>query len=471
MSSVRPTSEAHFGTTVPVLVAGAGACGLTAALAARDAGAEVVVLERSVVPQGSTSMSSALIPGPGSRYQRAAGIVDTPQRMYDDLLVKTKGRTDPVVAKLCTETAAATIEWLADRFGLPFEMAPIWQAFGHSRARMHQLPGGTGEEFIEHLTAAAEREGIDVITEAHVTQLFADADGTVTGVRITRPDGGTEDIGCGALILATSGFGGNAEMVREHVPEIAEATYFGWEHNRGDAIRWGRALGAAVRNLDAYQGFPALADPHRISMNLEGLSSGGIQVNVHGERFYNECESPSTGALHVLRQPGGSVFNIYGQRQFEIACDRKRTRMADELGAIKHAATLDELAGMIGVPAQPLKDAVAEAQRLCATNGADLWGRRFEPDLVMAPPFHAIRVTGALYHTQGGLAIDHEARVVRENGQALPNLFAGGGAAVGISGPGGAGYLPGNGLLTATCLGRAAGSAAARLVARREAAE
>ena len=75
-----------------------------------------------------------------------------------------------------------------------------------------------------------------------------------------------------------------------------------------------------------------------------------------------------------------------------------------------------------------------------------------------------VRVTGALFHTQGGLVVDSGARVLREDGSPLPNLFAGGGAARGLSGPSRWGYLSGNGLLTATVLGRLAGQSAAALV-------
>jgi fumarate reductase flavoprotein subunit len=85
---------------------------------------------------------------------------------------------------------------------------------------------------------------------------------------------------------------------------------------------------------------------------------------------------------------------------------------------------------------------------------------------VLQAPYYAVKVTGALFHTQGGLVVNAEARVLREDGSALPNLFAGGGAARGISGPSCWGYMAGNGLLTATTFGRLAGEAAARLLAR-----
>ena len=88
--------------------------------------------------------------------------------------------------------------------------------------------------------------------------------------------------------------------------------------------------------------------------------------------------------------------------------------------------------------------------------GRDGFGRTFNgPPL--APPFHAVKVTGALFHTQGGLVIDGEGRVRGQDGTPFPNLLAGGGAACGVSGSGDGGYLSGNGLLGAVVLGRAAG--------------
>jgi len=103
---------------------------------------------------------------------------------------------------------------------------------------------------------------------------------------------------------------------------------------------------------------------------------------------------------------------------------------------------------------------VAAAKRLGTTDG---FGRDWAGVAQLEPPFHAVRVTGALFHTQGGLVVDAAARVLRPDGSALPNLFASGGAACGVSGPRAGGYLSGNGLLTAVVLGRLAGEGAARL--------
>ena len=96
-------------------------------------------------------------------------------------------------------------------------------------------------------------------------------------------------------------------------------------------------------------------------------------------------------------------------------------------------------------------------------SGQDRFGRRFAPDQKCSAPFRAVKVTGALFHTQGGLAIDASARVRRKAGGVFPNLFAAGGAAAGVSGSSAGGYLSGNGLLTATVLGRLAGGSAASM--------
>ena len=118
------------------------------------------------------------------------------------------------------------------------------------------------------------------------------------------------------------------------------------------------------------------------------------------------------------------------------------------------------------VPADVLGKEWNYVEALKARGEVDRYGRPFAPEQPLLPPFRAVKVTGALFHTQGGLAIDAIGRVKRNDGTIFPNLFAAGGAAAGVSGATAAGYLSGNGLLTATVLGRFAGEAAAALVLR-----
>jgi len=128
-------------------------------------------------------------------------------------------------------------------------------------------------------------------------------------------------------------------------------------------------------------------------------------------------------------------------------------------GAVREAANSGELARLLSLPESPLVESIAET----AQEGVDRFGRDLGAAPALQPPFYGVKVTGAIFHTQGGLRVDKQARVLRrQSDEPLPNLYAGGGAAVGVSGPEVSGYLSGNGLLTAIALGRLAGLAAAR---------
>ncbi|WP_425091821.1 FAD-dependent oxidoreductase [Tropicimonas sp. S265A] len=450
--AIAPTPAAGFPAHVETLIIGAGAGGIVAALAAREAGQEVLVLERDPVPAGSTALSAGLIPAAGTRAQAAAGIADTPDAFAADIMAKAHHQPDPQIVAALTQAAATTLDWLADRYALPFSVVDDFDYPGHSARRMHGLPTRAGRDLIDRLRATAEAEGIDVLCDAPVTTLFADGQ-RVTGVEITRPDGGTDRIGCARVILACNGFGGNPEKVAALTPAISEALYFGHDGNRGDALDWGAALGAATRHLGAYQGHGNVAHPHGILITWATMTEGGFQVNASGDRFWDESQGYSEAAAHVLAQPGGVAWAVFDARIAGIARQFEDFRSAEAQGAVRRASTISALADAIGVPHAALAASFAQ------TTGTCPFGRSFDPAKALAAPFRAVRVTGALFHTQGGLDIMPDARVKSVNGGVLPNLFAVGGAACGVSGAGDAGYLSGNGLLAAVVLGRIAGAA------------
>ena len=450
----------HF----PVLIVGGGGTGLSAALAAADGGADVLVIERDATPLGSTAMSTGLIPAAGTPEQAVLGIADSPALLAADIMAKTKGRTDAAIALRLAEESAETFAWLRDAHGVP--LAPI-EGFlypGHSVMRMVGTPNRTGGELMAGLEAAAERAGVLVLTEAVVVELEADG-ACVTGVIVERPDGARERIGCDALILACSGFGGDAELVARHIPEMAEAVFHGHPGNRGDAMRWGEALGAVVADMSAYQGHGGLAAGHGVPILWPLIMEGGFQVNAAGARFSNEATGYSEQAARVNAQPGHVAWSIFDERLHTLMLAFDDYHDALKAGAILHADTIEALAEVAKLPAAALAATVAEVEHLTRGEATDAFGRDFTGKPPLAGPWHAAKVTGALFHTQGGLVVDGDARVLQADGTPLPNLFAGGGAARGISGDGADGYMAGNGLLTATTLGKLAGRAAARQVA------
>lgn len=463
MSVTYTTDGKRFETQVPLLIVGAGAAGLCAALAAKEAGVEAVLIERDAVPSGSTALSAGLIPAAGTRFQRDKAIVDSADLFAADIQRKAHGESDQAIVDAVARGSGPLIEWLADSYGLPFDVIDNFNYPGHSALRMHGLPTRTGRELIDRLRSVAEANGIAILTGRIAERLFVAAGGRIAGIEIVRGDGARERIGGGALILACNGYGGNPELVRRFIPEMAGALYFGHPGNRGDALLWGEALGASLAHLGAYQGHGSVATPHNILITWAVIMQGGIQINADGCRFCDELRGYSEQAADVLRQPGGIAWDVFDERIAGVARQFEDFRAAERAGAILSADTLDALARTMHVPSVTFSAEWGEVEGLKSQGGQDRFGRRFAPNQKCSLPLRAVKVSGALFHTQGGLAIDASARVRKKTGGGLANLFAVGGAAAGVSGSSAGGYLSGNGLLMATVFGRLAGGSAASM--------
>ncbi len=213
--------------------------------------------------------------------------------------------------------------------------------------------------------------------------------------------------------------------------------------------------------MTAYQGHGSVAHPHGVLITWAVLTEGGIQVNAHGNRFANETTGYSEQAVPVLAQPGGFAWSVYAAPQDAVARQFEDYRNAEAMGALKTADSVPDLERALALPPGSLAATLDGVARMAGGAATDPLGRAFDGRSVLGPPYFAVKVTGALFHTQGGLVVDPMARVLRADGTPLPNLFAGGGAACGVSGPDVDGYLSGNGLLSAVTLGRIAGRAAA----------
>lgn len=451
-----------FEYNVPVLVVGGGACGCVAALAARDEGADVLLIEQDARPMGSTGMSQGLFCAAGTKAQADAGITDDGETFFADIMAKTKGMADPVIARAIAYGSGPTADWLIERHNLPWTLDRSFRpAYGNSTFRVHGWRGHGGDDMVQLLHQKVAEAGVDVLLEAKLTEIIADADGRVQGVAFARPDGVIEHVGCDTLILASGGFAANHEMVARFMPEMTQARNNGHEGSQGIAVRLGQALGAAVGDMGAYQGYAMLTEPQGISVPPGVLVEGGVIVNVKGARFTDET-ADIAGMVHpVMEQPGGHCWVIFDAAIEGRCAYIPETQALKDLNAAKSSDSIEGLAAQIGVDPLTLKLTLNEAQAAQAAGLPDALGRIWGADRPPSPPYRALKVVGAIYHTQGGLQIDAKTRVLQQNGNPLPNLFAGGGAARSVSGPAHWGYLPAMGLCTAVTLGRIAGQNAA----------
>ncbi|HEV3184141.1 MAG TPA: FAD-dependent oxidoreductase, partial [Xanthobacteraceae bacterium] len=262
---------------VDVLVIGAGACGLAAAIAAHDAGAGVAVIEKLDRPGGNSSLSTGSVPAAGTRFQRDAGIADSSERFIDDLM-RIGGPTDcPHLVRRLVETSAATVEWLADRVGARIALVTAYKHVGHSVPRLHAPVSRRGRDLVDDLLAAVEQRGIPLAVGNAAIALITDASGGAIGADIDA-NGERHRVIARKTVLAVNGFAANRDLVARFCPEISGAAYFGARGSTGEAVLWGEALGAALGNIGAYQGYAAVSDPHGSLLSWTTIEKGGIIV-------------------------------------------------------------------------------------------------------------------------------------------------------------------------------------------------
>lgn len=455
-----PIVDAH----VPVLVVGAGACGLVTALRVAEAGIETLLVERDASTGGSTALSSGFVPAAGTRMQQSAGVHDSPEEFAEDIQAKAHHSASPALVHAYAHAAASAIDWLAERHRLPFEVLDGFLYPGHRVRRMHAMPERTGRSLVDRLARAAEAVGIDTLYRARAFELVVDVHDRVRAVRLAHPDGGTTLVGCDVLVLACNGYGGDPALRARWLPEFAQAVFAGHVGNDGTAVRWGEALGATLADMGACQGHGSWATPHDVLVSWALMMRGAIQIDRTGRRFHDETVGYSEAAVAVLGCPDGIAWNVFDAPLAHFAQEFPDFREAAAAGAVRCADDLPALAALIGCEQSALAATFDEMRASVRDGTTDRFGRRLAR--VLEPPFYAVRVTGALFHTQGGLDVDAQMRVLRTDGRAFPNLLAAGGAARGVSGNAVSGYLSGNGLLSAIAGGWLAGATAAASVRR-----
>lgn len=366
----------------------------------------------------------------------------------------------PGLTRRMAEVSASLCEWLVDKVGARMALITDYMHVGHTVPRLHAPVSRRGQDLVDDLIAAVEKREIPLVENNPVRALFIKND-SIVGVEVSGTGVETSRIGVKSVILASNGFGANRELVKKYCNEIAGAEYFGALGSEGEAIEWGTQLGASLANMSAYQGYAAVAYPHGSLLSWTTIEKGGFLVNDKGERFGNEDAGYSAYARAVLSQ-NSPVFAIFDERIMEIANKEDEFRELVEYGGIRHSKNLDELADIFKVPLKNLEKTLTDYNSAALGSTQDTFGRSKFNLAPLTGRLWMCRVSPGLFHTQGGLAVDLNGQVLRPDGTLINGLYAGGGAAAGISGREGAGgYASGNGLLTAVGLGYLAGRHAA----------
>lgn len=403
---------------VDALVVGAGGCGLTAALAAHDAGLVVAIAEKSHTPGGNTTLSSGSIPAAGTELQRAAGIADSAEAFAEDLRAAAGPHdAEPLVDRLAG-VSADLIDFLM-ALGVTLDLITGYRHVGHRTHRLHAPPAKRGADLVADLVRAVTRKGIPLAVGQGTTDLLTEA-GRVVGAIC-----GGDRIAARAVILACNGFGAAPDLLTTHCPAVARATYSGAPGSTGDALRWGAALGAATGNLGAYQGHAGLSSKTGALMTWTLVERGAVIVDRHGRRFGDETLGYSAFADLALAADGPFHMIYDTCIRDNVAAGQPDYPESLKMGAARTFETPQAMAEGLGLAPEVFTETLDQARSAATGACEDRFGRGdwgFGP---LARPLCATEIEPALFHTQGGLKIDPEARVLDRSGRPILGLYAG----------------------------------------------
>jgi fumarate reductase flavoprotein subunit len=451
-----------------LVVVGGGLAGVSAALEAADRGLAVLLIEKTPSTGGSSAMSGGCLAFAGTDLQRAAGIEDGDELLFQDLREVGQFENDEAIVRAYVAHQKDTYKWLR---GKGADFSPSLEASsGQSVPRVHTVDPADLVRLLEQLCRKTGRA--ELLTSTSVTRLLRPApEGPVEGVVATR---GGETLTIKArrgVVLASGGFSRNPELIRRFVPGYEKAIFNGGEGNVGDGLRMAWRLGADFRDMAYIKG---TFGRHPVdTTNLHSclaVYKGAIAVNQEGVRFVDESISYKLLGDAVLRQSYGSGYQILDQDVFEQGDNRVRIldferRLED--GLMIKAETLEQLADMIEVPRPALLDTVAEYNRSVDRGDDPQFGRKHLVHKFGAlrrlerPPFYAYPSTAAVFGTYCGLCVDPSMRVLDVFGSPIEGLLAAGEVVGGLHG---AAYMTGSALAKAAIFGRiAARTAAERL--------
>lgn len=445
------TAGAAEDINVDIAVIGAGGAGLTAAVQANELGAKVVVVEKMAMVGGNTIRAAGGLNATGTTLQKAKGTKDSVEIMYFDTMKGGHWLNDPALVRTLCEKSASSVDWLLAHGG---DLRDVGLMAGASFARTHRPTGGAlvGPEVVRTLWTAAKAEKIDVRTNTRATKILTDRDGRVTGLRVEGKDG-AYTIHSKAVVDAAGGFGANNDMVASYVPRLKGFATTNHVGATGDGLKLAEKVGAKLIDMEQIQTHPTVV-PNVGEMITEAVrGNGAILINKDGKRFYNELETRDNVSAAILKQKDGIAYLFFDS---DMQKSLKATNKYIKQSYCVSGATMDEVAGKMGVPAAELK-ASLEAWKKGKAAGKDAFGRADMPRDLDKGPFYAIAVTPAVHHTMGGIKIDPLTQVYSVKGQVIPGLFAAGEVTGGVHG---GNRLGGNAQSDIVTFGRIAGQQA-----------
>ena len=449
-----------------VVVIGAGGAGFSAAITAKNAGANVVLLEKMPAVGGNSLISGAEMNVAKNWVQPKLGINDdSPELHAQDTFKGGDGKGDMKVINVMTHEALDAAKWCRDYLGVRFEDDNLFFFGGHSRKRALIPVGHTGTEFIAKFQAKADELGIPVITNMKAEELIKNKDGRVVGVKATM-DGSEYTFNAkGGVVLATGGFGANPEMVKKYNPKIDERfKTTDAPGSTGEALYMAERAGAELVNMGYIQTYP-ICDPlsGAIELIADARFDGAIMLNQEGKRFVEELQRRDVLSEAILNQTGRYCWVLWNDKIGSISNTVKAH--ANEYEAFTKQGimtTCDDLkciADFTKIPFDQLRKTVKRVSDMAGKGNDKDFNHRAGLMDMQQGKYYVIKAVPSTHHTMGGVRINEKAEALTAEGKVIPGLWAAG-EVTGVTH--GTNRLGGNAYTDIIVFGRIAGEAAAK---------
>lgn len=467
------------GFKADIVVIGGGGTGLSAALAAAEKGAKVILLEKQGAPGGTSLCASGLFAAE-SPAQKRMSIGALKDDVFKIAMNYSHWTIDPRVFRAFIDKSGDTIQWLENK-GLQFNM--VDNMFPNLEVRgFHSLEPNkkAGPVIIKTLCKYCQDIGVSLLLNCPAKKIILNGNGQLTGVLILK-DGQEQIIKAKSAIIATGGYTGNKELLKKYIPAYSDNITFLGPPHMGDGLLMTTEIGAATEGLGQL-----LLHPHvyRGSVRIDAISQepSTIWVNKKGERFIDETITfrPTECGNVINRQLDKCIYVLLDQKlKNTIEEDGflrggmhgipeitgvKLTNLENDLqaenvkGGVKIADSWADIAKWIEVEPTILSSTINEYNHFCE-QGYDeryLKDRRYL-EAIQNPPYYAIRCFLSCLDTIGGIKINQRMEVVDNQDDPIPGLYAGGDAAGGWESETYCILLPGSALGFAINSGRMAG--------------
>ena len=449
-----------------VVVIGAGGAGFSAAITARNAGANVVLLEKMPAVGGNSLISGAEMNAAKNWVQPKLGINDdSPELHAEDTFKGGDGKGDMKVINVMTHQALDAAKWCRDYLGVRFEDDNLFFFGGHSRKRALIPVGHTGTEFIAKFQAKADELGIPVITNMKAEELIKDKDGRVVGVKATM-DGSEYTFNAkGGVVLATGGFGANPEMVKKYNPKIDERfKTTDAPGSTGEALYMAERAGAELVNMGYIQTYP-ICDPlsGAIELIADARFDGAIMLNQEGKRFVEELQRRDVLSEAILNQTGQYCWVLWndniGKISNTVKAHANEYEAFTKQGIMTTCDDLKCIADFTKIPFDQLRKTVKRVSDMAGKGNDKDFNHRSGLVDMQQGKYYVIKAVPSTHHTMGGVRINEKAEALTAEGKVIPGLWAAG-EVTGVTH--GTNRLGGNAYTDIIVFGRIAGEAAAK---------